>query len=95
MHPYEVTFIVRPELDEQALTAVVDKVKGFVTNGGGQVSEVNPWGRRRLAYPINKIREGQYVFIRAQLPAQMISGLERDLRLSEQILRFLVVRAEE
>jgi small subunit ribosomal protein S6 len=95
MHPYEVTFIVRPELDEQALTAVVDKVKGFVTNGGGQVSEVNPWGRRRLAYPINKIREGQYVFIRAQLPAQMISGLERDLRLNEQILRFLVVRAEE
>ena len=95
MHPYEVAFIVRPELDEQALVAVVDKVKGSMTNGGGQVTEVSPVGRRRLAYPINKIREGQYVFIRAQLPTQMIGELDRDLRLNEQVLRFLIVREDE
>ena len=95
MHPYEVVFIVRPDVDEQGLAAAVDRLKSLVTGGGGQVTEVNPWGRRRLAYPINKIREGQYVFIRAQLPTQMIGELERDLRLNEQVLRFLIVREDE
>lgn len=95
MRPYEITFIVRPDVEADGLTIVVDKVKGFITNGGGKPTDVNMWGRRHLAYPISKMTEGQYVFMRAQLPAQMISGLERDLRLTEQILRFLVVRAEE
>jgi len=95
MRPYEVTFIVRPDVESEGLTAVVDKVKSLVTNGGGQVAEVNVWGRRHLAYPIDKTTEGQYVFMRAQMTAQMVGGLERDLRLTEQILRFLVVRADE
>ena len=95
MRTYEVMFIVRPEVEAEALTAVVEKVKGLLTSGGGQVTEVKPWGRRRLAYPISKSTEGQYVFMQAQLPAQMIGGLERDLRLNEQVLRFLVVRADE
>ena len=95
MHPYEVVFIVRPDVDEQGLAAAVDRVKSLMTDGGGQVTEVNALGRRRLAYPINKIREGQYVFIRAQLPAQRIGELERDLRLNEQVLRFLIVREDE
>ncbi len=95
MRPYEVTFIVRPDVSEEGLTAVVDKVKASITNGGGQVTEVKPWVRRMLAYPINKITEGQYVFMQAQLPARIVSGLERDLRLNEQILRFLIVRAGE
>jgi len=95
MRPYEITFIVRPDVESDALAVVVDKVKGLVTGGGGQVVEVNSWGRRHLAYPIDKMTEGQYVLVRAQLPAQMLSELERDLRLTEQILRFLVVRADE
>lgn len=95
MRPYELTFIVRPDVEAEILNAVVDRVKNLLTDGGGQVTEVNNWGRRQLAYPINKITEGQYFLLKAQLPAQMISGLERDLRLTEQILRFLVVRADE
>ncbi len=95
MRPYEVTFIVRPDVESEGLTAVVDKVKSLVTGGGGQVAEVNVWGRRHLAFPIDKVTEGQYVFMRAQLSAQMVGGLERDLRLTEQILRFLIVRADE
>jgi len=95
MRPYELTFIVRPDVEADSLNAVVDKVKSLVTDGGGQVTEVNSWGRRHLAYPINKITEGQYFLLKAQMPAQMIGGLERDLRLTEQILRFLVVRADE
>jgi len=95
MRPYELTFIVRPGIEAEGLTAVVDRVKNLVTSGGGQVTEVNAWGRRHLAYPIDKVTEGQYFLVRAHLPAQIIGGLERDLRLTEQILRFLIVRADE
>ena len=87
--PYEVTLVVRPDMDEPAFTAVVDKVKGWLTTAGGTITQTNIWGRRRLAYPINKLTEGQYVLLLA--PA--LGGLERDLRLSEEILRFLIIRA--
>jgi small subunit ribosomal protein S6 len=90
--PYEVTFIVRADMDEAAFTAVVEKVKGWITAAGGSVTQTNVWGRRRLAYPINKLTEGQYVLLLAEIPAQALAGLERDLRLSEEILRFLIVR---
>ncbi|HEY4687972.1 MAG TPA: 30S ribosomal protein S6 [Anaerolineae bacterium] len=95
MRPYELTFIVRPGVEAENLDAVVEKVKGLVTSGGGQVTEVNAWGRRRLAYPIDKATEGQYFFLRTNLPPQLLGGLERDLQLTEQIMRFLIVRADE
>jgi small subunit ribosomal protein S6 len=90
--PYEVTFIVRPDMDEAAFTSVVDKVKGWITAAGGAITQTNIWGRRRLAYPIEKLTEGQYVLLLANLPAASLASLERDLRLSEEILRFLIVR---
>ena len=92
VRPYEVTFIVRPDMDETVFTAVVEKVKGWITAAGGSITQTNVWGRRRLAYPINKMTEGQYVLLLADLPTQALAGLERDLRLSEEILRFLIVR---
>lgn len=94
MRGYELTFIVRPELDEVGVAAVEDKVKGFVANNGGQVALVEHWGRRQLAYPIKKVGEGQYVFMRVQLPAQAPRELERTLQLSEDVLRYLLVRDE-
>ena len=93
--PYEVTLVFRPDLDEAAFTAAVDKTKGWMTSAGGTVAQTNVWGRRRLAYPINKLTEGQYVLFVADLPAQALSGLEREFRLNEEILRFLIVRVEE
>lgn len=90
--PYEVTFIVRPDMDEAAFTSVVDKVKGWITTAGGTITQTNIWGRRRLAYPIENLTEGQYVLLLANLPAASLASLERDLRLSEEILRFLIVR---
>jgi small subunit ribosomal protein S6 len=92
VRPYEVTFVVRADMDEAAFTAVVEKVKNWITTAGGSVTQTNIWGRRRLAYPIKKLTEGQYVLVLADLPAQALAGLERDLRLSEEILRFLLVR---
>ncbi|CAG0937610.1 30S ribosomal protein S6 [Thermoflexales bacterium] len=93
--PYEVTLVFRPDLDETVFTANVDKVKGWMTSAGGTVTQTSVWGRRRLAYPINKLTEGQYVLFLADLPAQALAGLEREFRLSEEVLRFLIVRVEQ
>jgi len=90
--PYEVTVVVRPDIDDTNFATVVDKVKGWITTAGGSVTQTNVGGRRRLAYPIKKLTEGQYVWLRATIPAQALAGLERELRLSEEILRFLIVR---
>jgi small subunit ribosomal protein S6 len=94
MRDYELTFVVRPDVEDATLTALLDKVKGLITAAGGQGLQLESWGRRTLAFPIKKVTEGQYFFIRAQLSPQAIRELERNLQLTEQILRFLFVRVE-
>jgi small subunit ribosomal protein S6 len=94
MRDYELTLVVRPDVEDAVLTALLDKVKGLITAAGGQGLQLENWGRRTLAFPIKKITEGQYFFIRVQLSPQAIRELERNLQLTEQILRFLFVRVE-
>ena len=92
---YELTLLVRPDVEDTGLASLLEKIKGLITTAGGQGIQVEPWGRRHLAYPIKKITEAQYFLIRAQLPAQALRELERNLRLTEEILRFLLVRTDE
>ncbi len=94
MRNYEVMFIAHPELDEASLTALVDKAKGWVTTSGGQVVQVDLWGRRRLAYQIRKQTEGQYILMQTQLTAAGTHDVERNFRLTEQIMRFQIIRNE-
>jgi small subunit ribosomal protein S6 len=91
---YELVFIVHPEVDGDDLTAVVETVKGLVGRSGGEVTQVEPWGLRRLAYPIQKQWEGQYVLMRLELEPQGVTELERSLGLTEPIIRHLIVRVE-
>jgi small subunit ribosomal protein S6 len=93
MHTYEVVFIVNPELDETALAALVEKVKSWITDGGGNVVKVDMWGKRRLAYIIRKQREGQYVFVQAEIAPTKTAELERNLRFLEPVMRFLITAA--
>jgi len=95
MRKYELALIVDPNLDEQAFQATVDKVQGWITEAGGVVEKVDVWGKRPLAYPIRKQREGQYVFLKTQMDAAFCARLERHLRLTEPIMRFLLIRKEE
>ena len=95
MREYELTFVVRSNVEEPDLTAVIDRVKGLISDNGGEVTQLDLWGTRRLAYPINNLREGQYIFMLSQLPPQAISELDRSLNLSEDIMRHLFVRADE
>jgi small subunit ribosomal protein S6 len=95
MRSYELVFIVQPELDENDLSAVVERVEGLIERNSGKVAKIEPWGMRRLAYPIQDKMEGQYVLMHIDLEPQGVAGLERDLRLLEPLMRHLVVRAAE
>jgi small subunit ribosomal protein S6 len=94
MRNYEVVFIVHPDLDETALTGVVDRVKSWITEKGGAITKVDVWGRRRMAYAIRKQREGQYVLISAEMEPGSTSELERNLRFLEPVMRFLIKLVE-
>jgi len=94
MRNYELAFIVDPELEEQALTDLEEKVKGWIEAAGGKLTEINRWGKRRLAYPINKKTDGYYFFITIEMPPPAGALIERDLRLTEQILRFMITLKE-
>jgi small subunit ribosomal protein S6 len=95
MRSYEIMFIAHPDLDDASLTALVDRAKGWVTSTGGQVVQVDLWGRRRLAYTIRKQNEGQYILMQTQMSPAATSEVERNMRLTEQVMRFQVVRTDE
>jgi len=92
---YEMVFIAAPQLDEQGLTALNERVSGWITAGGGTISRTNVWGRQRLAYAIKKQPEGIYVQLDFQLPPSATRDLERNLRIDENVLRHLLVRLDE
>jgi len=94
MRSYELMFIVHPEQDETEFNEVVDKVKGWITDSGGQVDNLDLWGKRRLAYPIQKQVEGQYVLMNTQLDPAFCSDLEHNLGLQEPVMRFLLTAEE-
>jgi small subunit ribosomal protein S6 len=95
--PYEVTFIVRLDnADENLVNNTIDQVRAWIEVGEqGQVSKIDRWGRKKLAYEIDKQREGYYVLMESQIESRAIPELERNLNLSPFILRYLVVRTDE
>jgi small subunit ribosomal protein S6 len=90
MRNYELAYILDPELDEQSISAFDERVKGWVDQAGGTIKNIDSWGKRRLAYPIKKRNEGYYYFVQIEMPPQSGVLIERDLRLSEQVLRFML-----
>ena len=94
MRDYELAFIIQPNVDDEGVTGVVEKVTQFVQTVSGEVTSVNVWGRRNLAYPIDNHREGIYVLVQAKLPPSSLPELEGTLKLSEEIIRYLLVKVE-
>ena len=90
MRNYELAYILDPELDEQSIEAFEERVKAWIEAAGGTIKNIDSWGKRRLAYPIKKNNEGYYYFLQIEMPPQAGVAIERDLRLSEQILRFMI-----
>ena len=94
MRSYELMFIVHPELDDSALNEIIDRVKGWISDSGGQVVETDLWGKRRLAYPIQKQIDGYYVLLRTQLDPTFCIELEHNLGLQEPVMRYLLTAQE-
>jgi small subunit ribosomal protein S6 len=89
---YELMLVLRPDAPDERSSAVIDRTTRYVVAEGGQIIKVAPWGRRRLAYPIERYRDGSYHIIVFEAPAESIVELERSLQITEDVLRYLVVR---
>ncbi|HEY3334307.1 MAG TPA: 30S ribosomal protein S6 [Candidatus Limnocylindrales bacterium] len=95
MRRYELMLIIRPDAPDEKAAAVIDRTTRYVVASGGQIVKVAPWGRRRLAYPIDRHRDGSYHIVVFESPAEAIAELERSLQITEEVLRYLVTRAEK
>ena len=93
MCSYETLFVVRPDLGEEATEAVVNKFTSLIADNGGAVESVNAWGKRRLAYPIEKINEGYYVLVNFKSEPTLPLELNRVFGITDEIMRYIVVRS--
>lgn len=95
---YEIMFIVRPDLEEAEIDKIIETFSGYVTQGGGTVKNAladQKMGRRRLAYTVRKFNDGFYILLIVESPASLIHEIERRLRVSEQVIKFITVRTDE
>jgi small subunit ribosomal protein S6 len=92
---YEIMFIVRPDVEEADLDKLIEGFSANVTNGGGEIKSVEKMGRRRLAYTVRKFNDGFYVLLNVAAAGSLITEIERRLRVSEQVIKFITVRMDE
>lgn len=94
LHDYEIVFIVSPEVDDEPLEATINSVSQFISGKGGTVLDVERWGKRRLAYPIKRFMEGNYVLARFSMDPAWSKALEANMCISEVILRHLLIEVD-
>ena len=94
MNQYEVMYVLDPALEDSARTELINRFSDLVTKNGGEVDRVDEWGKRRLAYAIQYKTEGYYVLMYIKAPAELPREIERNMQISDSILRYLTVRYE-
>ena len=94
MSKYELALVVNAKIEDEAREAVVEKAKGYVARYGGTVTEVEEWGKKRLAYEVQKMREGFYYFIQFEADATCPAEVERHVRIMDNVMRYLFVKKE-
>ncbi len=94
MRRYELMLVLRPDAPDERIQAVIDRTTRQIVAEGGQILKVAPWGRRRLAYPIDRAREGSYHIILFEGPSGVVAEVERTLLITEEVLRHLITRDE-
>ena len=95
MPSYELMYIVKPDLDDEAVQQEIEKVNQLIQTNGGEVRKVTPWGKRRLAYSVGNRREGHYVVAEFNLEPTKVQEMERVLKISDTVFRHLLVRQDE
>lgn len=94
MNKYELALVVSAKIDDDARTAAVDKAKAIIEKAGGTVTNVDEWGKKRLAYEIQKMKEGYYYFIQFDANADSPAQIEANVRIMESVIRYLCVRQD-
>ena len=94
LRDYELVLIISPELVDEALEGMIENVSRFITRRGGAISNVEQWGKRKLAYPIGHFMEGNYILTQFKLKPELTKELETNLRISEKILRHLLIKLD-
>ena len=95
MSSYELVYIIQPELDDDGVKAVDDRITQAISGEDGTIASTDHWGKRRLAYPIKGHFEGHYILHNLSMAPAAVQNVERQLRLSEDVIRFLAVRVED
>ena len=95
MNKYELAFVVSAKIEDDARTATVEKAKEYITRAGGTVTEVEDWGKKKLAYEIQHQSEGFYYFIQFDATSDAPAKVEQDVRIMDNVLRFLCVKKDE
>ncbi len=91
MRTYEMVVIIHPDLDDEAVNESLDKIKGWIKAGNGTITEVQEWGKKRLAYPIQKQYEGLYYLLNLELDPAENEELERNIRILEPVMRYMLI----
>lgn len=94
MNKYELAIVVNAKAEDEVRTATVERVKEYITRFGGTISNVDEWGRRRLAYEIQKMKEGYYYFIQFESDASCPAEVESNIRIMENVLRYLCIKQD-
>ena len=94
MNKYELAVVVSAKIEDDARAEVIEKVKDLITRVGGNVTDVDEWGKRRIAYEIQKMKEGFYYFIHFEAESTVPAELEQRIRIMDHVLRYLCVRQE-
>jgi len=90
MRKYELMYIIRTDVEQEVVQSTVEKFQGIITNGGGEVSKHDLMGKRRLAYEINKFRDGHYVLVHFNAEPAVVTELDRVLKISDEVIRHLI-----
>ena len=94
MNKYELALVVNAKIEDDARADVIEKVKALITRFGGNVTDIDEWGKKRLAYEIQKMREGYYYFIQFDASAECPAEIERRVRIMEPVMRYLCVKQD-
>ncbi len=94
MNKYEAMYIIHPNVEDEARTALVERFSTLVVSGGGNVEKIEDWGKRKLAYEIQDMTEGHYVLMHFEANSELPRELERNFKINEPIIRYLIVRKD-
>lgn len=95
MNKYELCVVISAKIEDEARAAVLERVKDYVVRAGGEITDIDEWGKKKLAYEIQKMSEGFYYFIQFDANPEVPAELEQNVRIMDHVLRFLVVRKDE